>query len=463
MSCARRSPPSRGYAELLRKDALTDDSDTGSGPLPASHKEAARMGALVGDLAILAREGEGPVPARHRVDLAAVAAEAVADAKTLDATRPIALHASAEVPVSGDDARLEQMVHNLIGNALAHTPTGTPVEVGVAVHGSHAILEVRDRGPGMSPDQARHVFDRFYRGDGDRLDGGSGLGLYIVATLARTFGGTASVDTEVGVTDRPSRSSCPSARTPWLPRRWQGGAGCWPPLTGGAARRSRCCLLHGQPGSGTSWDPVTDLLAPEFRVLAPDRVGYGASVGEARGLAANADLIAEFISAEGAAPATVVAHSWAGGVAVLLAARRPDAVSNLVLVGGVHAGQPQHPRSLAHLARGGRRPHHHRPAGHRGGAARASAASPGGCRTDIAGRWSGTTRTGASWPAAGVPSAGTGGPSWWNSGPSCRNCPPWWPISAGSRCPWRWSPEAGIWWYRPVPHRAWPTPSPALA
>lgn len=92
-------------------------------------------------------------------------------------------------------------------------------------------------------------------------------------------------------------------------------------------------LLHGQPGSGASWDPVTELLAPEFRVLAPDRIGYGASTGEARGLAANADLIAEFIVARGAAPATVVAHSWSGGAAVLLAARHGGTVKSLVLVG----------------------------------------------------------------------------------------------------------------------------------
>jgi two-component system, OmpR family, sensor kinase len=187
----------RGYAELLRKDALVDEVDRDRA-LSRIEKEAARMGSLVGDLAVLAREGKGPEPARYRVDLAAVAAEAVADAQILDASRPIDLHAPTEVPVSGDDARLEQMVHNLLGNALAHTPKGTPVEVGVAVRGTQAVLEVRDRGPGMSPEQARHVFDRFYRGDGDRLDGGSGLGLFIVATLARTFGGTATVDTEVG-------------------------------------------------------------------------------------------------------------------------------------------------------------------------------------------------------------------------------------------------------------------------
>lgn len=187
----------RGYAELLRKDAI-GDGEARDRALSRIEKEAARMGVLVGDLAILAREGERPQPVPYRVDLAAVAAEVVADAKTMDAGRSIEFRADAEVPVAADDARLEQLVHNLIGNALAHTPAGTPVEVGVAVEGSQAVLQVRDRGPGMSPDQASQVFDRFYRGDAERLDGGSGLGLFIVATLARTFGGEASVDTALG-------------------------------------------------------------------------------------------------------------------------------------------------------------------------------------------------------------------------------------------------------------------------
>jgi two-component system OmpR family sensor kinase len=156
------------------------------------------MGALVGDLAVLAREGEGPEPARHRVDLAAVTADAVADARAVDATRPIRLSAASEVAVDGDDARLEQLVHNLVANALAHTPAGTPVDVGVTVQGGEAVLEVSDRGPGMSAEQAEHVFDRFYRGDAARLDGGSGLGLFIVARLAHTFGGRVAVDTALG-------------------------------------------------------------------------------------------------------------------------------------------------------------------------------------------------------------------------------------------------------------------------
>ncbi len=92
-------------------------------------------------------------------------------------------------------------------------------------------------------------------------------------------------------------------------------------------------LLHGQPGTGASWSPLVVRLEPEFRVLAPDRIGYGASAGEARGLAANAELLAEFLRDRRAGPATVVAHSWSGGAAVLLADRYPTLVGSLVLVG----------------------------------------------------------------------------------------------------------------------------------
>ncbi len=92
-------------------------------------------------------------------------------------------------------------------------------------------------------------------------------------------------------------------------------------------------LLHGQPGTGASWDPLSRLLEPEFRVLAPDRAGYGATGGDARGLRANADMVAGFIRDRNCGPATVVAHSWAGGVAVLLAVHYPEAAQSLVLVG----------------------------------------------------------------------------------------------------------------------------------
>ena len=187
----------QGYAELLRKDALPDRAARDRA-LARIGQEAARMGLLVGDLAVLAREGEGPTPEPTRVDLGAVVGEVVSDARTIDGTRPIELDVDGPVPVRGDHGRLEQLVHNLVDNALSHTPAGTPVEVRVGAEGDRAILVVRDHGPGMAPDQAERVFDRFFRASAAGRDGGSGLGLFIVATLARGFGGRASVETAPG-------------------------------------------------------------------------------------------------------------------------------------------------------------------------------------------------------------------------------------------------------------------------
>ena len=187
----------QGYAELLRKDALPDAASRDRA-LERIEEEATRMGVLVGDLAVLAREGEGPALQLTRVDLAAVAAAVVDDARMFDESRTLEFDGAAPVPVLADRARLEQLVHNLVGNALAHTPPGTPVRVTVAVDGDRAVLRVRDRGPGMDAEQAERVFDRFYRGSAANRDGGSGLGLFIAASLARTFGGEASVESTRG-------------------------------------------------------------------------------------------------------------------------------------------------------------------------------------------------------------------------------------------------------------------------
>ncbi len=92
-------------------------------------------------------------------------------------------------------------------------------------------------------------------------------------------------------------------------------------------------LLHGQPGSARSWSPVFADLATDHRVVAPDRPGYGASPDPAHGLAGNARIVAELLDDRATGPAAVVAHSWSGGAAVLLAAGRPDLVASLVLVG----------------------------------------------------------------------------------------------------------------------------------
>lgn len=94
-------------------------------------------------------------------------------------------------------------------------------------------------------------------------------------------------------------------------------------------------LVHGQPGLCTDWDPVADRLVADHRVVVPDRPGYGGSGRSPLGMAENADALAGLLRSRGVAPSVVVGHSYGGGVGVLLAARHPDAVRGLVLVGSV--------------------------------------------------------------------------------------------------------------------------------
>jgi two-component system OmpR family sensor kinase len=162
--------------------------------------EAGRMGALVDDLLLLARFDAGRALERGPVDLASIAAEAVQQARIVAAGRPITLEAAEPVIVHADAGRLRQIIDNLIGNAIQHTPPGTPVAVSVSSEPGSGRLTVADSGPGMTREQASHVFERFYRTDGarTRARGGTGLGLAIAASLAAAHGGELTVDTEPG-------------------------------------------------------------------------------------------------------------------------------------------------------------------------------------------------------------------------------------------------------------------------
>jgi two-component system, OmpR family, sensor kinase len=162
--------------------------------------EADRMSRLVADLLLLARFDTGRPLERRPTDLASLAAEAVQRARVIDPGRPITIEAADPVIIDGDEERLQQVIDNLIGNALRHTPSGSPVAVTVTGGASHADLTVTDHGPGMTKEQASRVFERFYRTDDARTRerGGAGLGLAIAASLAAAHGGEITVDTAPG-------------------------------------------------------------------------------------------------------------------------------------------------------------------------------------------------------------------------------------------------------------------------
>lgn len=195
----------RGYSELYRQGALQTEEDV----TKAMHRiesEAKRMGRLVEDLLMLARLDERRPTETTTVDLLELANDAADDAEATAPERDIAvvgLESGPALPaaVTGDEARLRQVLANLVTNALRYTPEGTPIELAVGVEpgidGSFvSVLKVVDHGPGIQGEDAERVFQRFYRADTSRTreTGGTGLGLAIVAAIVEQHNGTVRVE-----------------------------------------------------------------------------------------------------------------------------------------------------------------------------------------------------------------------------------------------------------------------------
>jgi two-component system OmpR family sensor kinase len=142
-----------------------------------------------------------------RVDLGALAADAVADARVTVPDRHIELTVDGDTAVSGDENQLRELLQNLIRNALVHTPPGTEIAVRVRRDGDQVELVVADDGPGMDEATAGRVFERFFRADKARSPGtGTGLGLSIVRSIVLAHGGT------VDLLTRPAEGSAFTVR-----------------------------------------------------------------------------------------------------------------------------------------------------------------------------------------------------------------------------------------------------------
>jgi two-component system OmpR family sensor kinase len=189
----------RGFAELYRQGATRDVAML----LSRIESEASRMGLLVDDLLLLARLDVQRPLEHNRLDLLALASDAVHDAQAIDPKRTITmevLDGPGTPEVVGDEPRIRQVLSNLVVNALQHTPTSADVIVRVGTDGDDVVVEVADKGPGMSQEDASRVFERFYRTDSSRAraSGGTGLGLSIVDSLVHAHGGQVTVTTAPG-------------------------------------------------------------------------------------------------------------------------------------------------------------------------------------------------------------------------------------------------------------------------
>jgi two-component system OmpR family sensor kinase len=197
----------RGFAELYRQGAVTTPEETAK-LVRRIEDEASRMGLLVEDLLLLARlDRERPLTLAP-VELPVLAVEAVqaAQATAPDRTIELDVQDSPEKLIAyGDDARLRQVIGNLMTNALVHTPPEASVTLRLRTEaGNLGVIEVADTGPGLSPEQTDRVFERFYRADEartrrtDRVATGTGLGLAIVAAIVRAHHGSVDVVSVAG-------------------------------------------------------------------------------------------------------------------------------------------------------------------------------------------------------------------------------------------------------------------------
>jgi signal transduction histidine kinase len=199
-----------GYAELMNRG----HRDAGSAePLLAWRRvsaESARMTGLVEDLLLLARLDEGRPLESAEVDLTALVAEAVWDARGAGGGGhdwQLELGLGTPVVVRGDPVRLRRLVADLLTNARAHTPPGTRVVASAEVTGGNCVIRVRDNGPGIAAELLPSVFERFTRADGSRAraqggrGGGSGLGLAIAAAITTAHGGRIGAESVPGRTE----------------------------------------------------------------------------------------------------------------------------------------------------------------------------------------------------------------------------------------------------------------------
>ncbi|MFQ4147549.1 HAMP domain-containing sensor histidine kinase [Arthrobacter sp. LAPM80] len=198
----------RGFSELYRHGALQTPEDIGTA-MGRIESEAKRMGELVEDLLMLARIDEQRPLQLRPVDLLIIGHDAVLDARATARDRTFAVVGldggpGTSAPSVGDEAKLRQVVANLMGNALRYTPEGSPIEimVGTRFEGDAAfsVIKIRDHGPGISDEEAPRIFERFYRADSsrDRNTGGSGLGLAIVSAIVASHQGTVRLEQTPG-------------------------------------------------------------------------------------------------------------------------------------------------------------------------------------------------------------------------------------------------------------------------
>jgi two-component system OmpR family sensor kinase len=205
----------RGYAELARMQRAlggAKDDDSTADNLERIESEGTRMSRLVDDLLTLARSDQGGLPEMQVVDITELLDDVVASSRAAFPQREIRCTDEEALTVLGDHDQLLRAVRNLVSNAATHTRAEGAIDVRAFTSGPGVAIQVIDQGPGLPPEEATHVFERFWRADKarTRARGGTGLGLAIVVSIVQMHGGTVQFHSTV---------EDGSTVTVWLPSR----------------------------------------------------------------------------------------------------------------------------------------------------------------------------------------------------------------------------------------------------
>ncbi|MEO8749113.1 MAG: ATP-binding protein, partial [Allobranchiibius sp.] len=192
----------RGYAELSRREHEPVPEGV-QHAMSRIESESTRMTALVEDLLLLARLDSGRPLEREPVDVTLLVMETTSDARAAGPDHRWALDLPEEpAEMIGDEARIRQVLINVLANARRHTPPGTLITTRVGDTRYETVIRVTDNGPGIPPELLPHIFERFIRGDSarTRTEGSTGLGLAIVSAVVSAHGGRLEVASQPGET-----------------------------------------------------------------------------------------------------------------------------------------------------------------------------------------------------------------------------------------------------------------------
>ncbi len=193
----------KGYAELLeRRLSMQQGRESDQRSLGVIRKQTERLASLVNEMLDVSRIEGGRLQLNAEpFDLSALISEVVSNMRVSSETHLLSLAAVPGIEVNGDAARIEQVLLNLITNAITYSPEGGEVDVRVWTEENAALVSIRDQGVGIASDELPQLFDRFYRAPraGVMRSGGMGLGLYICREIVARHGGTIRAESVEGM------------------------------------------------------------------------------------------------------------------------------------------------------------------------------------------------------------------------------------------------------------------------